>query len=600
MKKQDYLIFFSLVALLFAWPSIYQKFFAPPPPPPGQVEEVPGETGSVGVDEAAEQVMVEDEVPSLTTTTPVVETATVPDDGAEATLLTLINSNLQLKVSTRGAAVLSAELRQYRENLPLDSPLVLLDFEDRPALVYSGLPGFSGANNFTVELDESPERVVLTRDTPEGLVLRREIALGSNYLVTVRDTFVNNGETSVDLGRHTIQTGPIAQEAAHSDMVGVIDLGVDALPPAGGVQNWGKVIAKQFRTIRDERELPVLPEEITFRPGANPADWASAKNKYFVQILMPDGTGADWIEVFARRVISPAELAGARVRDAEVEAVAAILGFDSQTLGAGDSYTRTFEYYVGPKNYNILASLSHGRDGAMGFEENAYMDFLVVPSAKILLNLLNFLHDNVAANYGVAIILLTLIVRILFWPITHKGTESMRRMASVQPQMAEVREKYKDNPQKMQQAMMALYKEHKINPLGGCLPMLVQIPVFFALFVVLRIAIELRFAEFLWISDLSAPERLIEFGFTIPLLGWDALNILPLLMTATMVIQQKLTPTAGDPAQQKIMLIMMPAMMLFFLYNFASGLALYWTTQNVLMIVQQLIYLQRKKRQEET
>ncbi len=598
MKKQDYLIFFSLVLLLFAWPSIYQKFFAPPPPPPGQVEEVTGEQAATSEAEAAERVVIEDEDVSLASATPAVEATAETDDLAEATLLTLMNSNLQLKVSTRGASILSAELRQYRENLPLDSPLVLLDFEDRPSLVYSGLPGFSGANNFTVESDDSPDRVVMVRSNSEGLALRREITLGSNYLVTVRDTFVNNGDASIDLGRHTIQTGPIAQEAAHSDMVGVIDLGVDALPPAGGVQNWGKVIPKQFRTIRDERELAVLPEEITFRPGANPADWASAKNKYFVQILMPDGTGADWIEVYARRVISPAELAGARARDAEVEAVAAILGFDSQTLGAGDSYTRTYEYYVGPKNFAILSALSHGREGAMGFEENAYMDFLVVPSAKILLNLLNFLHDNVAANYGVAIILLTLIVRILFWPITHKGTESMRRMAAVQPQMAEVREKYKDNPQKMQQAMMALYKEHKINPLGGCLPMLVQIPVFFALFVVLRIAIELRFAEFLWISDLSAPERLIEFGFTIPLLGWDALNILPLLMTVTMVIQQKLTPTAGDPAQQKIMLVMMPAMMLFFLYNFASGLALYWTTQNVLMIVQQLIYLQRKKRLE--
>lgn len=595
MKKQDYLIFFLLVALLFAWPGIYQKFVAPPPLPPAPVQEMTGDAAPAAGDEAVRplEAAVEPVKPA-----PEMLESTGPQEDIEASVLTLMNSNLQLKVSTRGASVLSAELRKYRENLPPDSPPVLLDFADRPALVYSGLSGFSGANGFTIEEDATPDRVVLTRANAEGLTLRREITLGANYLVTVRDTFINNSPSSIDLGRHTIQTGPIVQEVAHSDMVGVIDLGVDALPPAGGVQNWGKVIPKQFRNIREERQLPALPEEITFRPGANPADWASAKNKYFVQILMPDGTGADWVEIYARRVISPAELAGARVRDAEVDTVAAILGFDSQILGAGDRYTRTYEYYVGPKNYSILSSLSHGRDGAMGFEENAYMDFLVVPSAKILLNLLNFLHDNVAANYGVAIILLTLIVRILFWPITHKGTESMRRMAAVQPQMAEVREKFKDNPQKMQQAMMALYKEHKINPLGGCLPMLVQIPVFFALFVVLRIAIELRFAEFLWISDLSAPERLIEFGFTIPLLGWDALNILPLLMTVTMVIQQKLTPTAGDPAQQKIMLIMMPAMMLFFLYNFASGLALYWTTQNVLMIVQQLIYLRRKKRTE--
>jgi YidC/Oxa1 family membrane protein insertase len=194
-------------------------------------------------------------------------------------------------------------------------------------------------------------------------------------------------------------------------------------------------------------------------------------------------------------------------------------------------------------------------------------------------------------NYGLAIMLMTIIIRIVFWPLTHKSTQSMKRMQAVQPLMKEIREKFKDNAQKQQQEMMKLYKEHKINPLGGCLPMLIQIPVFIALFVVLRSAIELRFAGFLWIRDLSEAENLFQFGFTVPLVGWSAFNILPILMAVTMAWQQKLTPSTGDAQQQKIMMIM-PVMMLFFFYNFASGLSLYWTTNQVLMIVQ--LYWQRR------
>jgi len=200
-------------------------------------------------------------------------------------------------------------------------------------------------------------------------------------------------------------------------------------------------------------------------------------------------------------------------------------------------------------------------------------------------------------NYGLAIMLLVIFIRIVFWPLTHKGTESMRRMQELAPLMKELNEKYKDDAQKRQQALMELYKEHKVNPLGGCMPMLVQIPVFIGLFYVLRSAIELRYAGFLWIDDLSEPEGLL--GDVLPL----PLNILPLLMAATMFLQQKLTPTpsAADPRQQQMhqmMMKVMPVMMLVMLYNFASGLALYWTTQNVLMIVQQALYRKRLERRK--
>jgi len=601
MKRQDYIIFFLLIALLFAWPGIYQKFLADKTPTPPTLTEKPA--GALADGDSGEDVAAVDEDPVSDEAGAAAETNVeeVVDDGevqAEEKAVVLTNGSIRLVVSSRGASIVEASLVSYREALPENSPLMTFDFSEMPALAYSGIPGLSSKNDFRIEIDASGSRAFFDRTASDGLNFRREISLGADYLVTVKDTFINETAGLIELGQHQIQVGTIPEETAHIDLAGMINMGVDSLPPAGHVENWGKDIPKQFKNVRDESGDLDLPREITWKPNDKPSDWVAAKNKYFVQILKPDGDGADWIEIYARRKISAEELAGRRTKDAVVEAVAASLGFNSEALAAGEEYTRTFEYYIGPKNFGILSKLSHGREGAMGFEENAYMDFVVVPAAKLLLRLLNLIHDHVYANYGVAIILLTLIVKIVFWPVTHKGTESMRRMAAVQPEMTHIREKYKDNPQKMQQAMMALYKEHKINPIGGCLPMLVQIPVFFALFVVLRIAIELRFADFLWIHDLSAPERILEFGFAIPLLGWDALNILPLLMTITMIIQQKMTPTAGDPQQQKIMMIMMPAMMLFFLYNFASGLALYWTTQNFLMIVQQLIYKQRKKRAE--
>lgn len=203
---------------------------------------------------------------------------------------------------------------------------------------------------------------------------------------------------------------------------------------------------------------------------------------------------------------------------------------------------------------------------------------------KLLLPTLNFFYSLIP-NYGVAILLLTVLVRIIFWPLTHSSTKSMKKMQEIQPKLKEIQALYKDNPQKMQQETWAVYRDNKVNPLSSCLPMLVQIPVFIALFTVLRSAVELRYASFLWIADLSEPENL--FMGMIPFVG--ALNILPILMAATMAIQTYLTPSAGDPQQQKMMMIMMPIMMLFMFYSFPSALSLYWTVSQVLSIVQMLM-----------
>jgi YidC/Oxa1 family membrane protein insertase len=188
-------------------------------------------------------------------------------------------------------------------------------------------------------------------------------------------------------------------------------------------------------------------------------------------------------------------------------------------------------------------------------------------------------------SYALAIILMTLIIRLLLWPLQNYTTKSMRRMAKLSPVMNELKAKYKDDPQRMNQEMMKLYKEYKINPFTGCLPMLIQIPIFFGFYTMLGSAVELRNSSFFWVQDLSQPDTVAHvFGFPI--------NILPLIMAATQLWQLRITPKTGDPSQQRILMIM-PVVFLAICYNFASALSLYYTVQNLFLILQ--TYLTRNQ-----
>jgi YidC/Oxa1 family membrane protein insertase len=226
--------------------------------------------------------------------------------------------------------------------------------------------------------------------------------------------------------------------------------------------------------------------------------------------------------------------------------------------------------YAGPQEYDRLKKFGHGLEHIVDF---GFFSFLALP----LFWLLKLFYD-VFHNYGVAIIMLTIIVRIPFVPLINKGQKSMKKLVDIQPKMTEIRERHKKDPQKMQKELMELYKKYKINPMGGCLPILLQIPVFFALYMVLSVAIELRHAPFvLWINDLSAK---------------DPYYVLPILMGATMVLQQKMTPSAMDPMQQKIMMFL-PVIFTFLFLFFPAGLVLYWLVNNVLSIIQQF-YINKK------
>jgi len=275
--------------------------------------------------------------------------------------------------------------------------------------------------------------------------------------------------------------------------------------------------------------------------------WTGFQNKYFAAALIPEnGVGS----AFVQKIDDDTQYVG--------------LNFESVQSAA----TATYQVYVGTKELELLESLNHKlfRLIDYGWFGNKFA-FLVKPILKCL----NFFYDWLG-NYGWSIIMLTFVIKLIFFPLTHKSFKSMKGMQKIQPYVKVLQERYKDDRQKMNEEMISLYRQHKVNPLGGCLPMLLQIPVFIALYHALFFSIELRGAPFmLWIEDLSKS---------------DPYFVTPVLMGATMYLQQKLTPTVADPIQQKIFL-MMPIVFTFLFITFPAGLVIYWTVNNILTIAQQ-------------
>jgi YidC/Oxa1 family membrane protein insertase len=253
----------------------------------------------------------------------------------------------------------------------------------------------------------------------------------------------------------------------------------------------------------------------------------------------------------------------------------ATLQLPETQLSKGIPQQYDFEIFMGPKNNDMLRSM----DGKWGDLMN-YGFFS--PVSRTLNWLLHLIHDGISKisnqwSWGISIILLTLVVRTTIWPLYNKSNRSMKRMSKLKPEMDKLREKYSDDPTKMNQETMKLYKKYGVNPIGGCLPMLLQIPIFFGFYRMLQYSVELRHQEFLWVQDLSQPDTFIILGLPI--------NILPIVMTISSFLQMAMMPKTGDKMQQRIFMFM-PFMFLIFCYNFASALALYWTVQNIFTIFQ--------------
>jgi len=452
-----------------------------------------------------------------------------PDDHAPEQVVTLQNDFVRVAITSRGGGIQSVELLKHRANG--HGHVVLNGAAGAPALALK-----DDRANYTVEQVGSREVVL------RGPVTKR-LTLGAEYLLT----------GCIEFGGATTQAVPVVVgTAVPADLVkeGEAFLGVDWLAHA----------KFQNRELKHARKGPGREE--------TPARWVAVKSQFFTMILTP-ATNAVAV-AYQPTVMAPPPNWKAKEPPHGLTAVA--------ELPANATGRYEFTFYAGPKDYTRLSALGQGQEDVLQFGMWSVV-------SVILLKSMNFCY-RLIPNYGVAIILITIAIKIVFWPIQAKSIQSMKAMQKFQPLMAKLKEKYKDDPQRMNAEMMKLYKEHKINPFSGCLPMLVQIPVFFALFAMLRSAIELRGTSFLWVKDLSQPDTVGQL-FGLPI------NPLPLIMTGAMIWQQKITPTVGDPQQAKMMMFM-PLMMLFFFYNASSGLALYWTVQQLLSIGQQWWSLRRE------
>lgn len=299
-------------------------------------------------------------------------------------------------------------------------------------------------------------------------------------------------------------------------------------------------------------------------------DWIASQSRYFIMAIMPN---------------VPAPTTVTTVPTSEKTHVTSLYT-DKFELMPGDSKKITNLLYFGPKEIDTLKSVGHNLNKSVNF---GFFDFLAKPFLWFMKQIY-----SVIPNYGVAIIILTLVIKIILFPLGTKSYKSMNQMKKLQPLIKEIQDKYKDDKMRISQETMALYKTYKINPAKGCLPMVVQIPVFFALYRMLYNAIELHHAPFIgWIKDLSAPDRLFDFGITLPFMEPPiGIPVLTLLMGASMFLQQKMAPPMGDPAQRRIMMLM-PIMFTVIFINFSSGLVLYWFTNNIFSILQQY-YVQKK------
>jgi len=588
MNKFEIAMVALLAALLLAVLYSQKQKFGPPagPAPAGLSNRVDVAAGAGATQ--AQAAVAAPSVPRLETaeTGPAAPAVPLPPERT----VVVSNQSVAVTLSSWSGGITAVRLNEYRAALNKDSGPESLDFADAPALAWSGVPGLCASNDFEIAVDADGRGARVSR-TVEALQLRfeRTLTLGDGYLLAVTDTVSNVGSAPITLPAHTIGCGPMSVTTNRTAAQEALFLGLDTLPAYGGegVKYWMKgggmgcvgskppVLGGFYTGQAASNELP---ETASYRSGEAVA-WVAAKNKFFVQLLAPDEASTSGCEMHARRNLAVG-------RSVELSAVRIAAEFPEKVIQPGQSSTLGLRYYVGPKKYAVLKALGNHQAEVMEF--GRWFGWI----CKLLLPTLNWLYA-VIPNYGVAIILLTILVRILFWPLTHKSTVDMKKMQNLQPLIAELRAKYKDKPQKLNQETMALYKEHKVNPMSGCLPMVVQIPVFFALFTVLRSAIELRFAPFLWIRDLSEQEGLFAGQGIFAMLPFvDCLNILPLIMTATTIWQQKLTPATGDQQQQKMMMLM-PIFFLFLFYKMAAALVLYWTVSQLLAILQMV--MQKRK-----
>ncbi|MGC8795551.1 membrane protein insertase YidC [Thermodesulfovibrio sp.] len=432
------------------------------------------------------------------------------------------NEVFKVVLSNEGATIKSVELKKYKDS---NGNPIKLSSGQIPAIsiIKDGKVDYAkiifNVDDSKATFKNSTEAVVVFNWSDGSISIKRSFIFNkADYSMDVKEEVSGIGSYYVTLGE---------------------DFGIFEKTNA---PHWGPVILKEAQRI--ELNPSKIKEPVTYKEGVK---WIAQEDKYFFSAIVPVSKAQQFV----------------------------VLPYNGNTLIAAEFQDGINQYkvFTAPKDYDYLKKFNVGLEHIVDF---GFFSIIARPLFWFLKLLYSFV-----GNYGIAIIILTILVRIPFIPIVNRGQKSMQKLSELQPKLLQLKEQYKNDPQRLQKEMMELYRKYKINPMSGCLPILLQIPVFFALYKILTIAIELRQAPFmLWIHDLSAK---------------DPYYILPILMGATMLIQQKMTPSTADPTQQKIMLIM-PVVFTFVFLSFPSGLVLYWLVNNIFGIAQQFYINQKIKK----
>jgi YidC/Oxa1 family membrane protein insertase len=539
MEKRTILAVALSIIVLLGYQYLFMR-----PQPPAERPAAEGRTGALAVDGRETPLKEVQPVPATSGAAGREPAPLAATPGSRQ--LTIDGPRYRAVIDTAGGVLRSFLLKDYRVEARPDSPLLeMVQVRDPEWLPLAGsltVGNRTISDRDLVYATSAPETMVLTADGAAEwtLVLSADIGAGLRlekiftfrpeaYLFTVH--YVLKGGSGQASAIDNASLSWCWQEPVNEDKRrSYVYTGPVAL--VGG---------KVFEQSKKQKHIKLLELD-----GA--VSWIGHTSKYFLAAILPPAAAAG-------------EISTGTIRHPRPDIEETIL-----TRQGGS----TFEIFVGPKEIETLRAIAAGLEQAVDF---GWFGIISRP----LVWLLNFFHRYIP-NYGLDIILLTVLIKLLFFPLSQKSYQSMNKMKLVQPKLQKIREKYKDDKARLQKEMMDLYRTHKVNPFGGCLPIVVQIPVFFALYRCLMVAIELRHAPFYgWITDLSDK---------------DPYYVTPILMGLTMFLQQKMTPTTGDPMQAKMMLFM-PVIFTFMFLNFPSGLVLYWLVNNVLSIGQQYLVMRQ-------
>ena len=466
----------------------------------------------------------------------------------------------KVKISEKGAVFKSYVLNNYRKTMDADSPLFEMISPDIPnGTIHLGFSenSLSGLDDavFSADLDEDSvdiykksKAISFIWTSPQGVVVEKKYLFSpENYMIDLNVTIKNFSSETLKDSLILSLVLPAKIEKSRYGFAGPSALINDKL--------------KQIKTkkIKDKNIY------------TGKVKWVAVQSRYFMSAIIPDEPVDAGMHLYIDNNI---------LRNQYVQ--------PESVIDSGVKHVFKYKLFFGPKSMKVLKGLDYDLVKAVNF---GMFDIIAKPCVWIM----NFIYDHFIPNYGVAIILLTLFTKVILWPLGNKSYKSMAEMKKIQPLMAEIKAKHKDDKKKMNEEVMGLYKTYKVNPMGGCLPMVAQIPIFFALYRMLYEAIELRHAPFFWwINDLSAPDRLFRFDVSIPFMQPPyGIPVLTIIMGASMFIQQKMSPPMGDATQAKMMMLM-PLVFTVMFINFSSGLVLYWLVNNIISMAQQY-YIQKKQ-----